>query len=51
MIFNPQLRVKILEGVIVELFPVVWNQDPRDPIPTDDVPPDKVSHVLLRDGG
>ena len=51
MIFNPQLRAKILEGVVVELFPVVWNQDPRDPIPADDVPLDKVSHILLRDGG
>ena len=51
MIFYPQLRAKILEGVVVELFLVVWDQDPRDPIPADDVPLDEVSHVLLHNGG
>ena len=50
-IFDPQLRAKIQEWVIVELFPVVWDQDPRDPIPADDVPLDKALYVLLPNGG
>ena len=36
---------------VVELFPVIEDQDSRDPIPADDVPPDKASHILLCDGG
>ena len=51
MIFYPQLRAKILEGVIIELFPVVLDQDPRDPILVDDVPPDKASYIFLHNGG
>ena len=51
MVFDPQLRAKISEWVIVELFPIIWNQNSRDPIPTDDVPPDEAPHVLLCDGG
>ena len=51
MIFYPQLRAKIPEGVIIELFPVVLDQDPRDPILVDDVPPDKASYIFLHNGG
>ena len=51
MFLDPQLWVKILEGVIVKLFPVIWDQDSRDPIPADDVPPDEAPHVLLCNGG
>ena len=51
MIFDPQLRAKIPEGVFVEWFPVIWDQDPRAPKLVDDVPQDKVSYILLRNGG
>ena len=51
MIFYPQLRAKILEGVVVELFLVVWDQDPRDPIPVDDIPLNKILYILLHNGG
>ena len=50
MDFDPQLWAKILEWVVVELFYVIWDQNPRDPIPTDDMPPDEASHVLLCNG-
>ena len=47
MVFDPQLRAKISEWVIVKLFPIIWNQNSRDPIPTDDVPPDEAPHVWI----
>ena len=50
VVFDPQLWTKILEGVIVELFSFVLDQDPRDPILADDMPPDEASHVLLCNG-
>ena len=42
---------KIPEGVFVKLFPVIWDQDSRDPIPINDIFPDKASHVLFCYGG
>ena len=51
VISDPQLRAKIPEGVVIELFPIVWNQDSRDPKSACDVSPDEISHVLLRNGG
>ena len=50
VVFYSQLWAKIPEWVIVELFPIVWDQDPRDPMPADDMPLDKASHVLLYNG-
>ena len=46
-----QLLAKILEWLIIELLLVVWNQDTRDPVPTEDVSLDEVSYIFLRDGG
>ena len=51
VVLDPQLWAKISEGVVVELFPVIWNQDSRDPISTDDVPPNEASYILFCDGG
>ena len=42
---------KILEWLIVELLPVVRDQDSRDLVPVDDVSLDEVSYIFLRDGG
>ena len=50
VVFDPQLQAKIPKGVVVELFPVVWDQDPKDPISADDVPLDEVSYILLCNG-
>ena len=51
MILDSQLWAKISEQVAVKLFSAIWDQDSRDPIPADDVPPDEASYVLLCDGG
>ena len=47
VVLNLYLWAKVSVRIVVKLFPVVWDQDPRDPIPADDIPPNKVSHVLL----
>ena len=51
MILDSQLWEKISEQVVVKLFSAIWDQDSRDPIPADDVPPNKALYVLLCDGG
>ena len=42
---------KILEWLIVELLPVVRDQDSRDLVLVDDVSLDEASYIFLRDGG
>ena len=51
VVLDTQLRAKILEGVVVKLFPIIWDQGSRDPILVDDVSLYEDSHVLLCDGG
>ena len=51
VILDPQLWAKIPEQLVVELLSIVKNQDSRDPVPADDVSPDEVSYIFLRDGG
>ena len=50
VVLDSQLWAKIPEGVVVELFPIILDQDSRDSILADDVTPYEVSHVLLCDG-
>ena len=42
---------KILEWLIVELLPVVRDQDSRDLVLVDDASLDEASYIFLRDGG
>ena len=51
VVFYSQLWEKVPERVVVELLPIVWDQDFRDLVFADDVPLNKASHVLLCDGG
>ena len=40
---------KFLEWLIVELLPVVRDQDSRDLVPVDDVPLDEASYIFLHE--
>ena len=51
MILNPQLRAEVSECVVVELLTVIRDQYSGYPVLVYDIPPDKTSDVLLRDGG
>ena len=51
VILDPQLRAEISERVVIELLTVVRDQYSGYPVPAYDIPPDKTSDVLLRDGG
>ena len=51
MILDPQLWAKIPEQLDVELLFIVRDQDSKDPIPVDDVSPNEVLYIFLRDGG
>ena len=50
-VFDSQLWAKALERVVVKLLPVIQDQDSRDLVSADDVPPDKTPYVLFCDEG
>ena len=50
VVFYSQLWAKVPKRVVVKLLLIIWDQDDRDPVSTDDVPPNKTSHILLCDG-
>ena len=49
-VLDSQLWAKIPKGVVVKLFPGIWDQDSRDLVPANNVLPDKASYVFLCDG-
>ena len=51
VVFYSQLWEKAPERVIVELLPIIWDQDFKDLVFADDVPLNKALHVLLYDDG
>ena len=51
VVFDSRLWAKIPEKVAVELLPIIWDQDFRDPVFADNVPLDKALHIFLGDGG
>ena len=46
----PQLITKVSKCIIVELFSIVRDKDPRDPKPTYDTFLEEAMDILLRDG-
>ena len=45
----PQLITKVFECIIVQLFSIVRDEDPRDPKPTYDTFLEEAMDILLRD--
>ena len=50
MVLNPQLIAKVSKRIVVELFAIVKDEDPRDPKLTDDALPDEATKFFLHDG-
>lgn len=49
MVLDSQLLTKVFERVIVKLFTIVKDEDPRDPELEDDVLLDEATDIFLRD--
>ena len=50
MVLDPQLLAKVFEYVVVELFSIVRDEDPRNPKSANDVLPDEATNIFLHDG-
>ena len=50
MVLVPQLIVEVSECIVVKLFAIVKDEDPRDPKLADDALLDEVTDILLYDG-
>ena len=51
MVFDYQLLAEVFECVVVELFPIVRDEDSRDTEAANDVFPDEALDILLSDSG
>ena len=50
MVLVPQLLAKVSECIVVKLFAIVRDEDPRNPESVDDALLDEVTNIFLRDG-
>ena len=50
MVFDLQLIAKVSKCIVVELFAIVKNEDPRDPKLVDNALPNEATNILLYDG-
>ena len=51
MVFDSQLLVEVLECVVVELFPIIRDEDSEDFEVANNAFQDEVSDILLSDSG
>ena len=49
MVFDSQLIAKVSKCIIVELFTIVRDEDPRDPKSVDDALLEEATNILLHD--
>ena len=49
MVFDSQLIAKVSKRIVVELFAIVRDMDPKDPKSANDAFPDKATDILHRD--
>ena len=49
MVFDSQLIAKVSECIVVEVFAIVRNEGPRDPILVDDALPNEATNILFHD--
>ena len=50
MVFDPQLLAKVSKCIVVELFAIVRDEDPRNLELADDALPDEAMDIFLHDG-
>ena len=50
MVLVPQLLAKVSECIVVKLFAIVRDEDPRNPESVNDALLDEVTNIFLRDG-